>query len=134
MDKLQMLDNGMVRIFGNYMDYYNENDCIDNTCPISFTDCTLEHIDEDCMILEINDKDTFYIKDGDEIILDKAILDFTEKEAIDESIDVYIEHLEEMKEIKINVDNINYLIQQLKLRGYNVKINPSCDYLILIEE
>jgi len=46
------VENGMITIAGNYLQRYNEqSDTMSESCPVHFENCTLEHIDEDCMIL-----------------------------------------------------------------------------------
>ena len=53
MKNIKILENGMIKVIGNYLNWYNkDNDSIDNTCPVSFENCELLEIDEECMILE----------------------------------------------------------------------------------
>jgi len=53
MNDIKILENGMIKVMGDYRNFYNaDNDSIDNTCPVSFENCELLEIDEECMILE----------------------------------------------------------------------------------
>jgi hypothetical protein len=53
MNNIKILENGMIKVMGDYRNWYNaDNDSIDNTCPVSFENCELLEIDEECMILE----------------------------------------------------------------------------------
>jgi hypothetical protein len=53
MNNIKILENGMIKVMGDYRNFYNaDNDSIDNTCPVSFENCELLEIDEECIILE----------------------------------------------------------------------------------
>jgi hypothetical protein len=65
MNNIKILENGMIKVMGDYRNFYNaDNDSIDNTCPVSFENCELLEIDEECMILEPESKNWEVTIDG----------------------------------------------------------------------
>lgn len=124
---IKILENGMIKIMGDYTNFYNKNnDSIDETCPVSFDGLILEEIDKDCMILEVDDCDWTISIDG------KTYTKEDFKEEID--VDGFIEHLQEMRKVAIGDCNVSELQEKLESRGYITEISSSDrDYLILVE-
>lgn len=126
MNNIKILENGMIKIYGDYRNFYNkDNDTIDNTCPVGFENCELLEIDEECMILE---PESDWAVTIDDIIYGKD--DFREEI----NIDLMIEHLQEMGKVEIGNCDIEELQESLEKRGYITEIdNKDREYLTLID-
>lgn len=126
MKNIKILENGMIKIYGDYRNFYNsDNDSIDNTCPVGFENCELLEIDEECMILEPE--------------LDWAITiggkTYSKEDFIEEiNIETMIEHLQEMGKVEIGNCDIEELQESLEERGYITEVQESDrNYLVLVD-